>query len=48
MNSENQDVTPIISDNLNPEWNHSTIMRTYREDGVITFNVSEFIMQKNN
>merc|ERR1712212_813049 len=39
MNSENQDVTPIISDNLNPEWNHSTIMRTYRKDGVITFNL---------
>ena len=39
MNSENQAITPVISDNLNPVWNHSTIMRTYRDDVKIQFNV---------
>ena len=39
MNCENQDVTPVINDNLNPKWNHSTIMRTYRDDVSVQFNV---------
>jgi len=39
MNSENQAVTPVISDNLNPVWNHETIMRTYRDDVTIQFNL---------
>merc|ERR1712131_555332 len=39
MNCENQDITPVINDNLNPKWNHSTIMRTYRDDVSIQFNV---------
>ena len=43
LNSENQDVTPVISDNLNPIWNHSTIMRTYRDDLTVKFNVSLFL-----
>ena len=39
MNSENQAITPVISDNLNPVWNHDVIMRTYRDDVKIQFNV---------
>ena len=41
MNCENQDITPVINDNLNPKWNHSTIMRTYRDDVSVQFNVCE-------
>ena len=41
MNCENQDITPVINDNLNPKWNHSTIMRTYRDDVSVQFNVSK-------
>ena len=40
LNAENQDVTPIINDDLNPVWNHATLMRTYRDDVTIKFNVS--------
>lgn len=39
MNSENQAVTPVISDNLNPVWNYDTVMRTYRDDVTVQFNL---------
>ena len=39
MNSENQAITQVISDNLNPVWNYEKIMRTYRDDVSVQFNV---------